>query len=55
MKKHYAHQVSKKTMENTPPQFSDRTFDELVDLAFEGRVINSLDHEVWTVLSDGER
>ena len=54
-KKHYEHQVSKKTMEDTPPPFTNRTFDELVRIAFEGRIIDTLDHEVWTVLSKGER
>ncbi|HEY1861408.1 MAG TPA: hypothetical protein VGG61_13695 [Gemmataceae bacterium] len=51
----YRHQVSGKTMEDTPPQFSDRTYDELVAIAFEGRVIDSLDHDIWSVLSDGQR
>ena len=55
MGNYYRHQVSRKTMEDTPPQFSDRTFHELIDIAFEGRVIDTLDHEVWMVLSDGER
>jgi hypothetical protein len=53
MKKHYRHQVSGKTMEDIPPKFSDRQFQTLVDMAFEGRVIDSLDHEIWTVLKDG--
>ena len=35
-KGHYRYQVSQKTLEQTPPRFSDRTFQELVNLAFEG-------------------
>jgi hypothetical protein len=53
MKKHYRHQLSTKTMEEVPPKFSDRPFKTLIDMAFEGRVIDSLDHEIWTVLKDG--
>ena len=52
---HYRHQVSPKTIEDTPPQFSNRTFVELVDIVSEGRIIDSLDHEGWTVLSHGTR
>jgi hypothetical protein len=40
-------------MEEVPPQFSDRSFQTLVDIAFEGRVVDSLDHEIWTVLAEG--
>ena len=54
-KGHYAHIISPKTMEDTPPQFSDRTFLKLVEIVSEGRVISSLDHEAWTVLSHGVR
>ena len=53
LKKHYRHQVSKKTLAEIPPQFSDRSFQTLVDIAFQDRVIDSLDHEIWTVLADG--
>jgi hypothetical protein len=42
-------------MEDTPPQFSDRAFLKLVEIVSEGRVIDSLDHEAWTVLSHGVR
>ena len=35
-KKHYRHQVSKKTLEEVPPQFTDRSFSDLVDIAFKG-------------------
>ena len=47
--------MSPKTIEDTPPQFSNRTFVELVDIVSEGRIIDSLDHEGWTVLSHGTR
>jgi hypothetical protein len=53
MKKHYRHQLSSKTLEEVPPKFSERPFQTLVDLAFEGRVIDSLDHEIWDALKDG--
>lgn|SRR5262249_18055169 len=53
MKTHYRHQLSGKTMKEVPPKFSDRSFQTLVDIKFEGRVVDSLDHEVWTVLKDG--
>ena len=34
LKKHYRHQVSKKTLEEMPPKFTDRTFDTLINIAF---------------------
>jgi len=50
----YRLQVSKKTMEDTPPRFSDRTFSELVNATFPpDRVINSLDHPIWDELANG--
>ena len=52
---HYDHIISSITMEETPPQFSDRTFVELVSAVSEGRIVDSLDHEVWLVLSRGTR
>ena len=52
-KGHYKHQVSKKTLEQVIPKFTNRTFDELVDIAFRDRAINSLDHEIWTLLDQG--
>jgi hypothetical protein len=52
-KKHYRHQKSKKTFEEVPPQFTKRTFKELVNIAFKDRVIDSLDHEIWDVLDNG--
>lgn len=54
MKKHYRHQLSKKTLTETPPKFSNRSFDELVNAAFnEDQIVSSLDHEVWDILANG--
>ena len=53
LKKSYRHQVSKKTFEETPPRFSDRRFRTLVDIAFEGRIVDSLNHEIWETLAQG--
>jgi len=56
MKKNYRHQLSNKTLTETLPQFTDRSFDELVNIAFkEDRVITSLDHEIWDVLANGSK
>ena len=52
-KGHYRYQVSKKTLEQMPPKFSDRTFQELVDIAFKDRTVTSLDHEIWDILDQG--
>jgi hypothetical protein len=50
----YAHNVSKKTLVTTPPRFSSRTFQELINSAFpEEQTITSLDHEVWDALENG--
>ena len=44
----YGYNVSKKTLEQTPPRFSSRPFQELINSAFrEEQLISSLDHEVW--------
>jgi hypothetical protein len=51
--KHYRYQKSKKKFEQVPPRFSDRSFKELIDLAFKDRVITSLDHEIWDILENG--
>jgi hypothetical protein len=51
--KHYRYQKSKKTLDKVPPRFSDRSFKELIDLAFKDRVITSLDHEIWDILENG--
>jgi hypothetical protein len=40
-------------MEESPPQFTNRTFAELVAAVSEGRIVDTLDHEVWSVLSHG--
>lgn len=56
LKKHYRHQLSNKTFMDTPPQFSDRSFDELIVAAFpEDRIISDFDHEIWDVLTNGSR
>jgi hypothetical protein len=52
-KNHYRYQVSKRTFEEVPPQFSDRSFDDLINIAFKDRIIVSLDHEIWDALSNG--
>ena len=52
-KGHYRHTVSKKTYEQTPPRYSDRTFHELVNIAFGDRIIVDLDHEIWDSLDNG--
>jgi hypothetical protein len=53
MKNEYRYQVSKRTFEETPPRFSDRPFQDLVDDAFKERIVISLDHEIWDVLENG--
>jgi hypothetical protein len=52
-KKSYRHQVSRRTFEETPPKFSDRSFDDLIIEAFKDRVVDSLDHEIWEALEQG--
>ena len=52
-KKHFRHQVSKKSLEEVRPQFTERTFDSLVSTAFQDRVITSTDHEIWEILEHG--
>jgi hypothetical protein len=52
-KKHFRHQVSKKTFEEVQPQFTERTFDSLVNIAFQDHVIVSTDHEIWDALENG--
>jgi hypothetical protein len=54
LKNHYRHQVSKKTFNEVPPRFSDRSFDELVNMAFpKDRVVTTLEHEIWEALKNG--
>jgi len=50
----YRYSVSKKTLEEMPPKFSKRSFNELVNEAFPSeRVITSLDHPIWDELAHG--
>lgn len=53
MRKHYRHQVSKKTFEQVPPKFTDRSFQELVNIAFKDRVVADLEHPIWEELENG--
>ena len=56
MKKQYRHQVSNKTLVETPPRFTDRFFEELVNAAFkEEQIVTSLDHEIWDILTNGSQ
>ncbi len=51
---HYRYRVSPEDFEKTPPKFSDRTFDQLVNLAFSPEyTVTSLDHEIWEALDKG--
>jgi hypothetical protein len=52
-KGHYRYTVSAKKFEQTPPKFSDRTFQELFDIAFKDRIVAGLDHEIWNALDQG--
>jgi hypothetical protein len=52
-KKSYRYQVSKKTLDEVPPKFTDRPFRTLVDIAFKDRVVRTLDHEIWEILKHG--
>ena len=48
--------VSNKTLAETPPRFTDRPFDELVNAAFkEDQIVASLDHEIWDILANGSQ
>ena len=51
--KHYRHQLSNKTLKEVPPKFTDRTFKDLIDIAFKDRIVRTLDHEIWDVLENG--
>jgi hypothetical protein len=54
MKKQYRHQVSKKTLAETPPKFTDREFRELVNAAFKAdQIVTTLDHKIWDDLANG--
>jgi hypothetical protein len=52
-KKHYRYQVSKKTFEQVPPKFTDRSFKDLIEIAFKDRIISTLEHEIWDILENG--
>jgi hypothetical protein len=50
----YRYSVSGKTFTDTPPKFSDRSFNDLINIAFPAdRVVNSLEHPIWDVLANG--
>jgi hypothetical protein len=49
----YHHTVSKKTYEQTPPRYSDRSFDDLINIVFADRMVADLNHEVWDLLDNG--
>jgi hypothetical protein len=52
-KKHYRHQQSKKTFEQVPPKFTNRSFKDLIGIAFKDRIVTTLDHEIWDILENG--
>jgi hypothetical protein len=52
LKGHYQHQPSRKTLTDVPPKFTERTIDELIDIAFAERMVDE-SHEVWEWLRDG--
>jgi hypothetical protein len=54
-KKNYRHQESKKTIEEVVPKFTNRPFQELINIAFKDRTVTSLDHEIWGILDDGSK
>ena len=45
--------MSKKTFEEVPPKFTDRSFSDLIDIAFKDRTVTSSDHEIWDILENG--
>jgi hypothetical protein len=50
----YNHNVSPRTFEQTPPRFTSRSFDELINSAFpDDQIVLDGDHEIWNVLSSG--
>jgi hypothetical protein len=54
VKKNYRSQPSKKTLVDTPPRWSKRSFKEMVAMAFpEDRTVRTLDHEIWDILDNG--
>jgi hypothetical protein len=50
----YNHTVSPKTLEQTPPRFTSRTYDELINSAFPNeQIVPNGDHEIWDILAYG--
>jgi hypothetical protein len=50
----YRYSVSKKTLQEVPPKFSDRSYGDLVNDAFPvDRRIKTLDHPIWDELANG--
>jgi hypothetical protein len=50
----YTHSISPKTFEQTPPKFSSRTFDEMINSAFPAeQVVLDGDHPIWVDLEEG--
>jgi len=53
-KNEYRYQVSNKTLKDTPPKFTDRTFEQMIGEAFPpDRRIKTLDHPIWEELANG--
>jgi hypothetical protein len=52
-KGHYNYMVSRRTFEQTPPRFSDRSFDDLISIVFKDTTIFNLEHEIWDALENG--
>ena len=52
-KKHYRHRLSNKTLAKVPPKFTERSFQDLIDIAFKDRIVRTIDHEIWDVLENG--
>lgn len=51
---HYTHTISPKKIKDTPPQFSSRTFDEMINSAFPAeQVVLDGDHQIWIDLAQG--
>ena len=49
----YRHTISKKSLTEEVPKFSERPFLELVDIAYGDRKVLDDAHEVWTILAEG--
>jgi hypothetical protein len=50
----YNYTVSKKTFEQTPPRFTSRNYDELINSAFpDDQTVLDGGHEIWEVLANG--